>query len=343
MNHDSSPTLPANPLLSSHQPSDDTGDSRSANDHGSSDTHTHSLLAEAKEGLLKKLQFLVQLALNIDSLVFAELCILYYLDCSFFRLSVRWIAQTLFVSPKNEDAVLIVPNYHVSAVVIPNLLCMFLHLISPLPEAGEATRGYLHGGIMVDFVGQQPPSSRFTLLLLDSVVLALQCFMITVNMDRERIRKVVKPSRRNATSGVSVEPAVSTSQDHDAEERGVLRDAPTTDETHDIEMRPMEDDDAGDSGRHTNGEEAGLLRPSRASQVDAYEGLADVLRSGNGILGEFHIPQALRTAWHSRENTSEGAATFAIQNVGYSARRAAAAAQRRARLASAQQRQTGDH
>lgn len=250
------------------------------------------------------------------------------------------MAQTLFVSPKTEDTVLIVPNYHVSAIVAPNLLCMFLHLISSPLEAGEASRGYLHGGILVDFIGQKAPSSRFTLILLDAVVLAIQCFMITVNIEKERIRNVIKPPRVNPSSGTTIT-VPTTSQDHDSEERGVLRDAPELDEineTDDVEMRPLGSrDGAGISDG--GGEGSRLLRQSGVQGTSQFEGLADVLRSGNAVIGNFHIPQSLRTAWHSRENTPESAAAYTLQNVGYNATLAALAAQRRARLTATQPRQ----
>ncbi|KAI3328946.1 DUF1746-domain-containing protein [Xylariaceae sp. AK1471] len=342
MNNDPSPTLPADPPFSSNQrheaevdidiQSNSQSPTPERQQHDSPDSQNPSLSQPAKEGLTKKLQFLVHLSLNLDTLV-----------CSFFRLFLRWTAQTLFVSPKTEDTVLIVPNYHVSAIIAPNLLCLFLHLISSPPEAGEASRGYLHGGILVDFIGQKAPSSRFTLVLLDAVVLTIQCFMITVNMEKERIRNVIKPPRINTNSGITVT-VPTTSQDHDAEERGVLRDMPEideVDETDDMEMRPLGNHSGGGAGANepTGGEGARLLRQSVAERSSQYEGLTDILRSGNGILANFHIPQLLRTAWHSRENSPESAAAYALQNVGYNATLAALAAQRRARLTSTQQRQ----
>lgn len=247
----------------------------------------------------------------------------------------------LFVSPKSEDTILIVPNYHVFAVSVPNLLCIFLHLVSPLPEAAETARGYLHGGVMVDFVGQKPPSSRFSLILLDLVVLALQCFMITVNIDKERIRKTVGSPQSNASSGVFVGSSSVVGQDYDAEERGVLRDAPIADDTNYIELRPLrnpEDRIIAENGQSIGGDENSQSEGGATRRSSQLEGLADLLRSGNAILADFHVPQSLRTAWHSRQNTAEHAAAYALQNVGYSATRAALAAQRRARLASTQRR-----
>lgn len=254
------------------------------------------------------------------------------------------MAQTLFVSPKSEDTVLIVPNYHVSAIIAPNLLCMFLHLISSPLEAGEASRGYLHGGILVDFIGQRAPSSRFTLILLDAVVLAIQCFMITINIEKERIRNVIKPPRANTTSGTTVI-ASTTGQDYDSEERGVLRDAPEIDEineTDSFEMRPLASRTSGglSDSESPGGKGSRLLKQSGIGQSSQSDNPVDVLRSGNAVIGTFHIPHSLRTAWHSRENnTPEGVAAYALQNVGYNATLAALAAQRRARLAAAQQRQ----
>ncbi|KAI1501732.1 hypothetical protein F5X99DRAFT_190086 [Biscogniauxia marginata] len=343
MNNASSPTSPADPPLSSHHhreddDADDEPQQQQQDGAAARQPQDPSLTQKAKEGLAKKLQFLSYLTLNLDTMVHAELCVLYYMDCSFFRLIIRWVAQALFVSPKAEDTVLIIPNYHVSAILGPNVLCMFLHLVTSLPQAGEASRGYLHGGILIDFVGQKAPSSKLTLLLLDLLVLALQCFMITVNMEKERIRKVVKLSRRNigsadAAAAAEVPP---TSQDHDAEERGVLRDVPMVDESSDIEMRSLRNVD-GDDGQREVGEGTRLLRQA-TTRSNEFEGLTDVLRSGNAVLSTFNVRQSLQTAWHSRD-TPEGAAAYAIQNVGYNATRAALAAQRRARLAAAQQRQ----
>ncbi|TGJ81772.1 hypothetical protein E0Z10_g6993 [Xylaria hypoxylon] len=340
MNNDLSPTLPADrPLLPNqyheaniHIRSSSQSPIPEPRQHDSASSQSPSLSPSAKEGLSKKLHFLIHLSLNLDTLV-----------CSFFRLLIRWMAQTLFVSPKTEDTVLIVPNYHVSAIVAPNLLCIFLHLISSPPEAGEASRGYLHGGILVDFIGQKAPSSRFTLILLDAVVLAIQCFMITVNIEKEKIRNVIRPPRVNTNPGVVIA-ASATGQDHDSEERGVLRHAPEIDEvseTDNVEMRHLGNNigDGVSDSEPAGGEGSELFRQSGVQRTSRLEGFTDVLRSGNAVIGNFNIPQSLRNAWHSRESTPESAAAYTLQNVGYNATLAALAAQRRARLTATQQRQ----
>lgn len=250
---------------------------------------------------------------------------------------IRWVAQSLFISPKADDSVLIIPNFHVSAILGPNVFCILIHLLASLPEAGEASRGYLHGGILFDFVGQKAPTSKLSLLLLDVMVFALQCFMLTVNMEKERIRKVVKPRRLLDSQEDTTRVTAATTQDHDAEERGVLRDAPVVDETHDIEMQSLGRENVS-IDQDSIEERTGLLRRTTTPTGDL-EGLADTLRSGNAVLANFRVRQALRTAWNNRANSPETAAAYAIQNVGYNATLAALAAQRRARLAAAQPRQ----
>lgn len=203
---------------------------------------------------------------------------------------------------------------------------MFLHLVTALPQASEISRGYLHGGVLVDFVGQKAPTSKFSLLLLDLVVLCLQCLMLSVNLEKDRVKKILNPPRPaegNAATGAAA--ATNPTQDHDHEERGILRDGPTVDELNGIEMQPPRSDSGDD-------ENASLLRRRGSNQ----EGLRDILASGNAILADFHVRTALRRAWTDRGNTSEAAAAYTLQNMSYNATLAALAAQRRARLAAGQ-------
>ncbi|KAI1096251.1 DUF1746-domain-containing protein [Rostrohypoxylon terebratum] len=342
MNNVSTPTTPADPHRISHglQEDDADGPAQSAvsdqNYDGGAATQNPPLSPAAKEGLMKKLQFMIHLSISLDTLVYAELCALYYMDCSFFRLMIRWVPQALFISPKAEDTVLIIPNYHVSAIIGPNFLCTFMHLVASLPQAGEASRGYLHGGILFDFIGQKAPSSKFSLLLLDLLVFGLQCFMLTVNLEKERVRKVIKPLAALDTPTTSVTPTPTTTsvtgsvtgQDYDAEERGVLRGAPIVDETHDIEMQSFGN---GHGGQQHNVERTGLLRRT-TNHTDNLESLADTLISGNAVLANFNVRRSLQTAWQNRASTRESVTAYAMQNVRYDATLAALAAQRRARL-----------
>lgn len=94
---------------------------------------------------------------------------------------------------------------------------MLLHIMFARPEAGEETRGYLHGGLFIDFIGQKGPVSKFRLLMFDVLVMMLHFIMLGLVLERVKTGS----SSSAVTSTQSEEPTVN--QDHDSEERGVLR------------------------------------------------------------------------------------------------------------------------
>ncbi|KAJ9142137.1 DUF1746-domain-containing protein [Pleurostoma richardsiae] len=319
------------------EPQDATGGGGGSSSSSSSNRNGGRLPSPArrrKAGLAKKLQFMTHLMMSMDMVVFAELCALYYMDCSFFRLVLRAAAQYLYLTPKSEEFLMLMPanRPHVFAIFGPNAICMLLHLVCALPEAGEAARGYLHGGVIIDFVGQKAPTSKLGLFLLDCFVLALQCFMLSVWAERERLRKLVYPSRQGANSNSQETAAApgTTGQDLDSEERGMLRDGPATaDDTSGIEMQSFaaRNEDGGPGEHDASGERYGLLAAS-SSRDGSSTSLVDVLRSGNAVLADFHVVHAIRTAG----NDYQTAAAYPLQLTGYTATLAALAAERRARL-----------
>ncbi|KAB5563569.1 hypothetical protein GE09DRAFT_787328 [Coniochaeta sp. 2T2.1] len=293
-----------------------------------------------KAGLAKKLQFMTHLMKSLDMVVFAEICTLYYMECSFPRLLLRVIPHYFFLTPKSEDYALLMPAHrpHAFAVFVPNLLCMLFHLIFRLPQAGEATRGYLHGGVIIDFVGQKAPTSKLGLLVLDVVVLAVQCLMLAVHQEREGLRKLVSPGRAAAAAAAGAAPVATapvagapTAQDHDAEERGVIRTAGETDE---IELRPVSGHGTGGGGEDATPETTRLLPGSSLRQASDGD-LLGFLRSGNAVLADFHVVHTVRLVG----NDYEQAAAHVTQTIGYTATLAARAAERRARLEAQTRRQ----
>lgn len=255
--------------------------------------------------------------------------------CSFPRLLLRVIPHYFFLTPKSEDYVLLMPAHrpHVFAIFVPNVLCVLFHLVLSLPRAGEETRGYLHGGVIIDFVGQKAPTSRLGLLLLDVVVLAVQCLMLAVHQEREGLRKLVVPGRQTALTAAlpatTTTTAAATRQDHDAEERGVLRG-----ETDEIELRPLSGNDgdenthSGDGGDAEQTEASRFLLEGSSLRRQADADLLGYLRSGNAVLADFHVAHTIRTVG----NDYERAAAHLTQTIGYTATLAARAAERRARL-----------
>lgn len=214
---------------------------------------------------------------------------------------------------------------------------MICHALLSLPQAGEATRGYLHGGAIIDFVGQRPPTSIKALLYFDVMILVLQCITLAVHLDKERIRRALVPSLRALTDRAAAARAGESNagteeqtaeiddvaQDHDAEERGVLRDEqqPTLpDDDNDInETQPL----TGGDGRGRPDDRIGMGH----SQLRGNTELVDVLQSGNGMLGTFHVIHTLRTAGDDTDGPIASLREYAAAVTG------AMAADRRARLA----------
>jgi hypothetical protein len=110
---------------------------------------------------------------------------------------------------------------YVGGIVGTNVICMILHMYFAPPEAGEGTRGYLHGGLLLDFVGQKGPSSKLHLVLLDLMILFLQLTTLAATLRRKSLAKAQKGSQSVPPPETST--TTSADQDHDAEERGEHR------------------------------------------------------------------------------------------------------------------------
>ncbi|KAF1964732.1 DUF1746-domain-containing protein [Bimuria novae-zelandiae CBS 107.79] len=232
----------------------------------------------------KRVVFLDHLLRELDTLVFLELIALYHLDCSFFWFVVRAIIHGSLLTPLPDMGLHRQHDEH--KPFLPLILFCFavnflLHLTYPTPSAGEDTRGYLHGGLMIDFIGQQGPTSKWKLAGLDTCILLLQLVMVSVHVKRRQAKKTVAQISAGSTEtsdaqGESaeqpVESDVAREQDADAEERGILR---RTDTLSDIGVDSDEED--------------ALLPASEGVQTDAL----DVLMSGQCFIGEFTLIDTL--------------------------------------------------
>lgn len=269
----------------------------------------------------------------------------------------------MYLTPKPEEFLKLMPapRPQMYTVFGSNAICMLLHLLFALPEASETMRGYLHGGVIIDFIGQKAPTSRLSLLLLDCMVLVLQCVMCAVWLEKDRLKKIEMtlksvaaggfPKREGAAETAAVPTgaldvmtgAHTFAQDLDSEERGVLRDDPLGQEgTNDIEMRPLTRERRAAPG---DGQvRAATILEARYQRIirnmsgsgptgsDTRPSLMDVMVSGNGLLANFHVVHAIRTLIADNANDPLAAAGYPIQLTGYGARFAALAAQGQARL-----------
>ena len=271
-------------------------------------------------GLAKKLLFVTHLLKTLDLLVFAELSGLYYMECvvypravtpyanccrcSMWRFLLRAVGQYMYLTPKDESFPFLMPagRVHALLVIVPNFICVLLHLFTALPRGPDFHRGYQHGGLIIDFVGQRPSTSRVYYLLADFAILVIQCLMLTVHTQREQLRVLLKTFKPLVPEIAQEMEAVRSAQDLDAEERGVA--AAAGDDGEGVELREM------------NGEAESLLQDLDGSSNNASRPLlTDVMISGNAVLGEYFIVQSVlaaasdfeRTAAHSLRTISYGA------------------------------------
>lgn len=223
---------------------------------------------------------------------------------------------------------------YIGAIFGPNIICILLHIFTARSEAGEAMRGHLHGGVIIDLIGQKGPTSKIHLVLLDILVLVLQCLMLAVHVEKERLQAILSALVQGRTANTAQPRAeVVTSQDHDAEERGVVRDDVTN--SDDIEFqalpsqRPTVATEPPDEER--NEEHERLLAEPRPTQADDDDDSLDMFWSGMAIVTDFHILHNLRRQW----NDYGSATGSALQTVGFNAEFASVVTRRRLNAATA--------
>ena len=234
----------------------------------------------------------------------------------------------VFLTPK-PNFVPPMPQHrpYIGAIFGPNIACILLHTFTARSEGGESMRGYLHGGIIIDLIGQKGPTSKIHLLLLDVLVTVLQCFMLAVHVERERLAATLAAFA--SPTPVADQPraeAVAT-QDLDAEERGVMRDGVA--DNDDIEMQPLAVPPGGPSRNEDadpeTGQERERLLDESVSREEEDDSPLDVFWSGTAVVADFHIIQNLRTQWNDYGNATGSA----LQTMGFSAEFAAVTANRR--------------
>src|SRR5436305_2031339 len=194
-------------------------------------------------------------------------------------------------------------------IAISNAICVMLHMLNARPEAGEATRGYLHGGLIMDFIGQEGPISKIRLLLLDALVITLQFIMLSAHIQRQDLKPMMSststPQPVRTTMEDRDEPATSA-QDLDAEERGVLRSEITTEEG--VEMQSLSSGVDNDLRHQPQGhgidvEYEGLLaEPLEQANGSANSHPLDVFHTGTVIAADLYVLHTIRSQWTDYQN-----------------------------------------
>ncbi|CCX30787.1 Similar to Uncharacterized protein C4D7.11; acc. no. O14175 [Pyronema omphalodes CBS 100304] len=147
----------------------------------------------------KRKDFLSHMLRSCDVIVYLNLTYLYFLDNSFLRLLLRGAMHFLFLTPK-LIAVPFPPSQRMPILGLFGVtgLCILQHLWEPAPRAGELTHGYLHGGMIVDFIGQRP-TSKFRLLFMDLFILFLQTCMLSLLI----VKQELAPSSSSGPTGLT--------------------------------------------------------------------------------------------------------------------------------------------
>jgi Fungal domain of unknown function (DUF1746) len=179
-------------------------------DVGADDTVTPSPSTNESRKRAKHVELLDELLRSFDALVYIELSVLYYLDCTFALLVLRCLVQLFLLTERPAGLPHPPARSALGAIVGSNLLCTLLHLVNPNPQAGEATGFYMHGSIIIDFVGQLGPTSKWRLFYMDTLLFVLQTVMLAIGIEKRRVHNPEKEILRPA-------------QDLEAEEAGVIR------------------------------------------------------------------------------------------------------------------------
>lgn len=161
---------------------------------------------------------------------------------------------------------------------------------------------------MIDFIGQQGPTSKWKLVGLDLCILLLQLVMVSVTVKKHEVKKVIAKISGGATATTEGEASTAESeqaegqtnadrdQDADAEERGILRRTDTL----------------SDAGEAEQEEDALLPSSSESGPADAL----DMLTSGQCVIGDFTLIDTLLQEHQNyntyRQTRTETAATASL-------------------------------
>lgn len=238
----------------------------------------------------------------------------YSSSCSLVVFVARALNQWFYFTPKPLVS-LIVPwsRPHIVVIFALNILWLLIHASSTPPIAGEAVREFLHGGLLIDFVGQKSPVARLRLVGYDLLVLALQLVMLGITIEKQKM---------DAPEGGG-DSREDGSQDHDAEERGTRR---SQEGSEGIELRSLRPAVGGWTGGGQAGASNELLEESEEGTAGEHPG--DAFYSGQHIIANVRIADMVREQW--RQTSPATAASSGNDSMGATA--AAELARRRLRF-----------
>ena len=240
-----------------------------------------------------------------------------------FYFLLRALPHWLFFTPKSD--VLPPPRLayqgpYVGAIFGSNLICILSHILFAPPAAGEASRGYLHGGMIIDFVGQASPVSRWRLVGLDTLCLVLQVVMMCLTLEKQSLqgrRRAKSPGRMDRSdANASEEVAGRRSQDLDAEERGMFG----SENAGGIAMQDLSSSSPISSGPATRGRTGGdedrerdELLAHELQEEERDDHPLDIFYSGDYTLMKLHLLDTIRSQWRTSSISASSANAAAVR------------------------------
>ncbi|KAL8714919.1 MAG: hypothetical protein Q9220_001432 [cf. Caloplaca sp. 1 TL-2023] len=254
-----------------------------------------------------KAQFFTHFIRQLDIMIYLQLSILYYMDCSFLSFLARSMNQAFYFTPKPPglNPIIVGQRPQIVAIFGLNLLSMAFHSAYLPPTAGEAVRGYLHGGVLIDFVGQKSPVPRIRLVFYDLLVLSLQLVILSITLGKDELGD---PPALAVEGGQSRDEEAQT---YDLEEQGIR----SNEGVEGLELLPLQTL----SGRRIDGDED----RERDELLQRTEGVADhpedIFHSGQCVIADVPVVDTIRNHWKqssteetpNRSNGSLGAAAAA--------------------------------
>lgn len=234
----------------------------------------------------------------------------------------RSITQLVFLSPAAKAPTIPGPRPYIPALLSTNFLCAFLHLVTARPSGSELSRGYLQGGIIVDFIGQRAPSTKAILVGLDILILVLQFVMLAVHVE-EAVLKAALANRDGMTAYIA---GGGTGVDG-AEQRGAAdlemgNGAQAANFGMDMEMQDLS------APEGAGAEERDVLLAERMRRAEGGDaGVVDAFYTGNVVVGTFDVVGTVRAQWGG--GGGGRALVMAGQTAGYEWARASGGVTRR--------------
>lgn len=146
-------------------------------------TDEQTIINNASVLYKRKKYFLQDLRSSVKFLGFILLGIVYLRDLSMLRLGIRAFTQYSISNPYptpsmrvsiSEESKKALTKFLLIGIFSANSFCLLMHLLFGSYQGSDASNGFLHGGMTIQFIGERAPYSTLELILLDIGIFVVQ-------------------------------------------------------------------------------------------------------------------------------------------------------------------------